>query len=54
MLIIKFHYQLYNELYFQGLWLVIPSFVCIGIAQDLWMLYFGIFLFAVCTFQLFD
>ncbi|XP_001605510.1 major facilitator superfamily domain-containing protein 10 isoform X2 [Nasonia vitripennis] len=32
-----------------GLWLVIPSFVCIGIAQDLWMLYFGIFLFAVST-----
>ncbi|XP_058798160.1 major facilitator superfamily domain-containing protein 10 [Phymastichus coffea] len=32
-----------------GLWLAVPSFVCIGIAKDLMMLYFGIFLFAVST-----
>ncbi|XP_046430973.1 major facilitator superfamily domain-containing protein 10 [Neodiprion virginianus] len=32
-----------------GLWLVIPSFVCIGIARGTAMLYFGVFLFAVST-----
>lgn len=33
---------------FQGLWLVIPAFVCIAIAREVFMLYFGVFLFAVC------
>lgn len=32
-----------------GLWLIIPSFVCIAIAKDVFMLYFGVFLFAVST-----
>ncbi|KAJ8681672.1 hypothetical protein QAD02_017464 [Eretmocerus hayati] len=32
-----------------GLWLVIPSFICIGIAKDVTMLYFGVFLFSVST-----
>ncbi|XP_011497319.1 PREDICTED: major facilitator superfamily domain-containing protein 10 [Ceratosolen solmsi marchali] len=32
-----------------GLWLIIPSFICIGIAKDVMTLYFGIFLFAVST-----
>ncbi|XP_048505043.1 major facilitator superfamily domain-containing protein 10-like isoform X2 [Athalia rosae] len=32
-----------------GLWLVIPSFICIGIAKGTLMLYFGVFLFAVST-----
>ncbi|KAK2586021.1 hypothetical protein KPH14_010589 [Odynerus spinipes] len=32
-----------------GLWLIIPAFVCIGIAKNTIMLYFGIFLFAVST-----
>ncbi|KAG7200483.1 hypothetical protein KM043_001049 [Ampulex compressa] len=32
-----------------GLWLIIPAFVCIGIATDVFMLSIGIFIFAVST-----
>ncbi|XP_015610228.1 major facilitator superfamily domain-containing protein 10 isoform X2 [Cephus cinctus] len=30
-----------------GLWLIMPAFVCVGIARGTLMLYFGVFLFAV-------
>lgn len=33
-----------------GLWLIVPSFVCVGLANSIWMLYLGLFLFAVCKF----
>ncbi|XP_076630341.1 major facilitator superfamily domain-containing protein rtet isoform X2 [Colletes latitarsis] len=32
-----------------GLWLIIPAFVCIGIAEDILTLSIGIFLFAIST-----
>ncbi|XP_066155529.1 major facilitator superfamily domain-containing protein 10 [Euwallacea fornicatus] len=32
-----------------GLWIIIPSFVCVGVAQGVLMLYFGLFLYAVST-----
>lgn len=32
-----------------GLWLIVPSFVCVGVANGPYMLYLGLFLFAVCT-----
>ncbi|KAF5280802.1 hypothetical protein FQR65_LT14948 [Abscondita terminalis] len=32
-----------------GLWLIIPSFVCVGLASQLWTLYLGLILFAVST-----
>lgn len=31
-----------------GLWIIIPSFISIGIANSIYPLYFGLFLFAVC------
>lgn len=31
-----------------GLWLIIPSFICVGLASGMFLLYFGLFLFAVC------
>ncbi|KAK5639277.1 hypothetical protein RI129_011769 [Pyrocoelia pectoralis] len=33
----------------QGLWLIIPSFICVGLARQLWTLYLGLLLFAVST-----
>uniref|UniRef100_A0A1Y1LCF1 Major facilitator superfamily (MFS) profile domain-containing protein n=1 Tax=Photinus pyralis TaxID=7054 RepID=A0A1Y1LCF1_PHOPY len=32
-----------------GLWIIIPSFICVGIATKLWTLYLGLLLFAVST-----
>ncbi|XP_012283292.1 major facilitator superfamily domain-containing protein 10 [Orussus abietinus] len=32
-----------------GLWLIIPAFICVGLAKDKLMLYLGVFLFAVST-----
>ncbi|EFA10942.1 major facilitator superfamily domain-containing protein 10 [Tribolium castaneum] len=32
-----------------GLWIIVPSFVCVGLAQGPLLLYFGLFLFAVST-----
>jgi len=32
-----------------GLWLIIPAFICIGVATNVQMLCIGIFLFAVST-----
>ncbi|XP_031842760.1 major facilitator superfamily domain-containing protein rtet isoform X2 [Nomia melanderi] len=32
-----------------GLWLIIPAFVCIGIAEDLLLLFIGVLLFAIST-----
>lgn len=31
-----------------GLWIIIPSFITVGIANNSYLLYFGLFLFAVC------
>lgn len=31
-----------------GLWIIVPSFVCVGFAYEAYLLYFGLFLFAVC------
>lgn len=31
-----------------GLWIIIPSFISIGVANSGYLLYFGLFLFAVC------
>lgn len=31
-----------------GLWLIIPSFIFIGLASGTLLLYIGLFLFAVC------
>ncbi|KAK9890411.1 hypothetical protein WA026_010501 [Henosepilachna vigintioctopunctata] len=32
-----------------GLWLIVPSFICIGLAKGLLLLYIGLFLFAAST-----
>jgi MFS family permease len=32
-----------------GLWIIVPSFICVGLAQGPFLLYLGLFLFAVCT-----
>nr|XP_022914815.1 major facilitator superfamily domain-containing protein 10 [Onthophagus taurus] len=32
-----------------GLWLIIPSFICVGLASSIHLLYLGLFLFAVST-----
>lgn len=32
-----------------GLWLIVPSFICVGIARGPYMLYLGLFLFSVST-----
>ncbi|KAL3289421.1 hypothetical protein HHI36_022846 [Cryptolaemus montrouzieri] len=32
-----------------GLWLIVPSFVCVGLANEAILLYFGLFLFATST-----
>ncbi|KAJ3640193.1 hypothetical protein Zmor_003507 [Zophobas morio] len=32
-----------------GLWIIVPSFICVGLAQGPFLLYFGLFLFAVST-----
>lgn len=31
-----------------GLWLIIPSFICVGLAKERNMLILGLLLFAVC------
>lgn len=31
-----------------GLWLIIPSFICVGLAKGTTLLYIGLFLFAIC------
>lgn len=31
-----------------GLWLIVPSFIFVGLATNLIILYLGLFLFAVC------
>lgn len=31
-----------------GLWLIIPSFICVGIATNPVILYTGLFLYSVC------
>lgn len=31
-----------------GLWIIIPSFICIGLANSSYLLYLGLILFAVC------
>lgn len=33
-----------------GLWLIIPSFVCVGLANGPILLYLGLLLFAICKF----
>lgn len=33
-----------------GLWIIIPSFIAVGLATSGLMLYIGLFLFAVCKF----
>ena len=35
-----------------GLWIIVPSFICVGLAQGPFLLYFGLFLFAVCKLDL--
>lgn len=37
-----------------GLWLIIPSFISVGLAQGAKLLYFGLFLFAICKLLLFS
>lgn len=37
----------------QGLFLIIPSFACVGFATSYILLYIGLFLFAVCKFGIF-
>lgn len=32
-----------------GLWIIVPSFICVGLAQGPFLLYMGLFLFAVCN-----
>ncbi|KAF5283233.1 hypothetical protein FQA39_LY17359 [Lamprigera yunnana] len=32
-----------------GLWLIIPSFVCVGLATQMWILYLGLFFFSIST-----
>ncbi|CAH1377694.1 major facilitator superfamily domain-containing protein 10 [Tenebrio molitor] len=32
-----------------GLWIIVPSFICVGLAQGPFLLYLGLFLFAVST-----
>ncbi|KAJ8936494.1 hypothetical protein NQ314_012358 [Rhamnusium bicolor] len=32
-----------------GLWLIVPSFVCVAVAREAFMLYLGLFLFAIST-----
>lgn len=34
-----------------GLWLIIPSFVCVGLASEAYLLYTGLVLFAVCMYK---
>lgn len=31
-----------------GLWIIIPSFICVGLATERYLLCFGLFLYAVC------
>lgn len=31
-----------------GLWLIIPSFICVGLASEPILLNFGLFLYAAC------
>lgn len=35
-----------------GLWIIIPSFVAVGLAKSAGLLYFGLFLFALCKYLL--
>lgn len=35
----------------KGLWIIIPSFICVGMANSIFMLYVGLFLFAVCKLR---
>lgn len=35
-----------------GLWLIVPSFVLVGLARSLVVLYLGLFLFAACEYLL--
>lgn len=37
-----------------GLWIIIPSFVAVGLAKSAGLLYFGLFLFALCKYLSFN
>ncbi|CAG9855334.1 unnamed protein product [Phyllotreta striolata] len=45
----KIHPSQTNVTAVRGLWLIIPSFVCVGIAFEFFLFYFGLLLFSVST-----